>query len=49
VASLMAQGRTPVGSVPLELAVPGDAFVREARRRGFDITERVSAGRSGLP
>ncbi len=42
VASLMAQGRTPVGSVPLELAVPGDAFVREARRRGLAITERVS-------
>ena len=43
VAALMAQGRTPVGSVPLELAVAGDAFVREARRRGFNITERVSA------
>jgi len=43
VASLIARGATPVGSVPLELAVPGDAFVREARRRGFDITERVSA------
>ena len=42
VASLMAQGRTPLGSVPLELGVPGDAFVREARRRGFDLTERVS-------
>jgi len=42
VASLMARGRTPVGSVPLELAVPGDTFVHEARRRGFNITERVS-------
>ena len=42
VASLMAQGGTPVGSVPLELAVAGDAFVREARRRGFNISERVS-------
>lgn len=42
VASLMAHGQTPVGSVPLELAVPGDAFVREARRRGFNITEHVS-------
>jgi len=42
VASLMAHGETPVGSVPLELAVPGDAFVREARRRGFNITERVT-------
>jgi lysine 6-dehydrogenase len=42
VAALMAQGQTPIGSVPQELAVPGDAFVREARRRGFNITERVS-------
>jgi len=42
VASLMAHGETPVGSVPLELAVPGDAFVREARRRGFKVTERVT-------
>jgi lysine 6-dehydrogenase len=43
VASLMARGQTPVGSVPLELAVPGEAFVREARRRGFTITESISA------
>jgi len=42
VASLMARGLTPIGSVPLELAVPGDTFVREARRRGFCISERVS-------
>jgi hypothetical protein len=42
VASLMARGQTPVGSVPLELAVLGDAFVRQARRRGFNITQRVS-------
>lgn len=42
VASLMARGHTPIGSVPLELAVPGDAFVCEARRRGFKITECVS-------
>lgn len=42
VASLVAQGRTPVGCVPLEAAVAGDAFVKEARRRGFQITESVS-------
>jgi len=41
VASLMAQGQTPIGSVPLELAVPGGTFVSEARRRGFKITEIV--------
>jgi lysine 6-dehydrogenase len=43
VAAMMAQGQTPVGAVPLELAVPGDAFVREARRRGFKVTEQLSA------
>lgn len=42
VAALMAQGRTPVGSVPLELAVAGDAFVAEARRRGFHFAEKIS-------
>jgi len=41
VASMMAHGQTPVGAVPLELAVPGDVFVREACRRGFKITEHV--------
>jgi lysine 6-dehydrogenase len=42
VAALMAQKRTPVGSIPLEVAVRGDDFVREARRRGFNITESVT-------
>ncbi|HTZ47677.1 MAG TPA: saccharopine dehydrogenase C-terminal domain-containing protein [Verrucomicrobiae bacterium] len=42
VASLMAQGKTPIGAVPLEIAVPGKAFVEEARRRGFNITATVS-------
>jgi hypothetical protein len=37
----MAHGQTPIGSVPLELAVEGSAFVHEARRRGFNITECV--------
>ena len=41
VAAMLARGETPVGSIPLELAVPGDAFVREARKRGFNIVERV--------
>jgi len=40
VAAMMARGETPTGAIPLELAVPGAAFVREARRRGFKITER---------
>jgi lysine 6-dehydrogenase len=42
VASLLARKKTPVGSVPLEIAVPGEAFVEEARRRGFNITASVS-------
>jgi lysine 6-dehydrogenase len=41
VAAMMARGETPIGSVPLEIAVPGDAFVREARKRGFKITGKV--------
>ena len=42
VASLIARGQTPVGSIPLELAVPGKLFVSEARRRGFQFTEHLS-------
>jgi len=38
---MMARGETPIGAVPLELAVPGDSFVREARKRGFRISEKV--------
>lgn len=40
VAAMMAKGEIPIGATPLELAVPGDAFVREGRKRGFKITER---------
>jgi len=42
VAIMLARGETPVGALPLESAVPGAAFVRQARRRGFAISERVS-------
>jgi lysine 6-dehydrogenase len=44
VAIMMARGETPVGSIPLEIAVPGDLFVREARRRGFQISEKIYYG-----
>jgi lysine 6-dehydrogenase len=44
VAHMMARGDTPKGAVPLEVAVPGDAFVAEARRRGFRIAERICIG-----
>ena len=40
VAAMMAKGEVTIGATPLELAVPGDAFVREGRKRGFQITER---------
>lgn len=39
VAAMMAKQKIPLGAMPLELAVPGRAFVREAKRRGFKITE----------
>ena len=42
VAGMLARHETPLGSIPLELAVPGEALVREGRRRGFQITERVA-------
>ena len=44
VAAMMARQDTPAGSMPLELAVPGRAFVSEAKRRGFKITERIGPG-----
>jgi lysine 6-dehydrogenase len=44
VAHLMARGDTPRGAVPLEVAVQGDMFVAEARRRGFKIAERICIG-----
>lgn len=39
VAAMIARGETPLGCLPLELAVPGTAFVRDARKRGFTIAE----------
>jgi lysine 6-dehydrogenase len=42
VAAMVARGETPVGCIPLEIAVPGDTFVREARKRGFKITEKIA-------
>ncbi len=42
VASMMARGETPLGATPLEIAVPGDRFVEQARRRGFTITSQTS-------
>jgi lysine 6-dehydrogenase len=36
---LNAQGVTPRGIKPAELAVPGPLYAAELRKRGFDITE----------
>lgn len=50
VAEMIARGEVRAGVVPLELAVPGLAFVAEARRRGFRIMEEVrhtEAGETG--
>jgi lysine 6-dehydrogenase len=43
IATMMAKHEIPAGSIPLELAIPGEAFVREARKRGFRITEHCSS------
>jgi len=41
-AIMMAQGQTPIGAKPLEIAVPGSSFVNEMRRRGIALTEKLS-------
>jgi lysine 6-dehydrogenase len=43
VAILMAKRETPRGAKPLEIAVSGSSFVKELKRRGFKLTERVKA------
>ena len=39
---MMARGETPRGAKPLEIAVPGSSFVRELKRRGISLGEKVS-------
>lgn len=41
VAAMLARGETPVGALPLEVAVSGARFAQEARKRGFAIDENV--------
>ena len=36
-AGFMARRQTPLGGVPVELAVPGQVFVEEFRKRGFEL------------
>jgi lysine 6-dehydrogenase len=42
VAAMMARGETPLGAVPVELAVPSGPFVAELARRGIAVTSRVA-------
>jgi lysine 6-dehydrogenase len=42
VAIMMAQGETPRGAKPLEIAVLGHSFVKESQRRGIKLTENTS-------
>lgn len=42
VAIMMAQGETPRGAKTVEIAVSGQSFVTELKRRGITLTERVS-------
>lgn len=44
VAAMIAKGEVPHGSLPLELAVPGGSFVREARKRGLKVREEIATG-----
>ena len=41
VAIMMARGETPRGAKPLEIAVPSHSFMREIKKRGINVTERV--------
>jgi lysine 6-dehydrogenase len=43
VAAMMARGETPLGAVPVELAVPPGPFVAELHRRGIQVTTRIEA------
>lgn len=42
VAILMAQGMTPRGAKPVEVAVAGDLFVREMKKRGIPFREEIT-------
>jgi len=42
VAIMMARGETPRGAKPLEIAVPASSFVREMKRRGINLSEKLS-------
>jgi len=41
VAIMMAQGKIQKGGLPVELAVPGEYFIAELRRRGINLTVNI--------
>ena len=43
VAGMMARGQTPLGAVPVELAVPPDLFVQELSKRGIEVEIKLEA------
>lgn len=40
-AEMLARGAIPPGTHPVELGIPAQPFIAEARKRGWNITERV--------
>jgi lysine 6-dehydrogenase len=46
VAGMMARGQTPLGAVPVELAVPPELFVHELSKRGIEVKVTVDSGAS---
>jgi len=42
VAEMMARGETPRGAGGVETQVPAATFVAELRRRGIDVTEKIT-------
>jgi lysine 6-dehydrogenase len=44
VAAMMARREIAAGSLPVELAVPGEGFVREAKKRGLQISVELAEG-----
>ncbi|TFG25394.1 MAG: hypothetical protein EU532_11720 [Promethearchaeota archaeon] len=41
VAIMMAQGKIQKGAIPVELAIPGDLFVKELKKRGIKISVKI--------
>lgn len=44
VAIMSARGQNQKGAIPLELAVPGDIFMQELKKRGIEINSSITLG-----